>query len=348
MQELLDPLVSGAGLLPLLAIVVVAIAVLGKSADVLIDQAVMLSARSGLPTIVIGATIVSLGTTMPEATVSVLAAFNDEPGLALGNAVGSVICDTGLILGLACLIMPLPLDRKLVNRQGWVQFGAGFLLVAACLPWHNLTAVFSEGSGAHLPQWVGWCFLVLLAVYMWWSVRLARLATPLEGVEHNTFNNVTESIPRLVITLLIGTAFLVLSSAVLVSATIELAEEHFHVPTSVIAATLVAFGTSLPELVTALTAVRKNQPELAVGNVIGADILNVLFVSGAAAAVTPAGLAADPVMFQLQFPAMLLILMVFRVGIATARTGKLTRPFGAVLLIAYFLYLGITISQMPS
>ena len=325
-----------------------AIAILGKSADVLIDQAVMLSVRSGLPTIVIGATIVSLGTTMPEATVSVLAAFNDEPGLALGNAVGSVICDTGLILGLACLIMPLPLDRKLVNRQGWVQFGAGFLLVAACLPWHNLREVFSEGSGARLPQWVGCCFLALLAVYMWWSVRLARLAAPSEDKEEDASSKVTASIPRLVVTLLVGTAFLVLSSALLVSATIELAEHHFHVPTSVIAATLVAFGTSLPELVTALTAVRKNQPELAVGNVIGADILNVLFVSGAAAAVTPAGLAADPVMFQLQFPAMLLILMVFRLGIASAKSGKLTRPFGALLLIAYFVYLGITIAQMPS
>jgi len=334
--------------MPLLGIVVVAIAVLGKSADVLIDQAVMLSARSGLPTIVIGATIVSLGTTMPEATVSVLAAFNNEPGLALGNAVGSVICDTGLILGLACIIMPLPLDRKLVNRQGWVQFGAGFLLVAACLPWNNLGNVFSEGSGAHLPQWVGWIFLALLGAYMWWSVRLAQLATPSEDVEDKPANKVTATVPQLVITLLIGTAFLVFSSAVLVSATKELAEHHFHVPTSVIAATLVAFGTSLPELVTALTAIRKNEPELAVGNVIGADILNVLFVSGAAAAVTPAGLAADPVMFQLQFPAMLLILLVFRLGIASARSGKLTRPFGAVLLIAYLVYLGITIAQMPS
>ena len=348
MQELLEPLVSGTGLWPLLGIVVVAIAVLGKSADVLIDQAVMLSTRSGLPTIVIGATIVSLGTTMPEATVSVLAAFNNEPGLALGNAVGSVICDTGLILGLACLIMPLPLDRKLVNRQGWVQFGAGFLLVIACLPWQNLGDVFSDGSGARLPQWVGWIFLALLVAYMWWSVRLARLATPADVKEGDTANPVTKSVPQLLFFLLIGTTLLVLSSALLISATTELAEHHFHVPTSVIAATLVAFGTSLPELVTALTAVRKNQPELAVGNVIGADILNVLFVSGAAAAVTPAGLSADPVMFQLQFPAMLLILLVFRAGIASAKSGKLTRPFGALLLIAYLVYLGITIALIPS
>ena len=89
---------------------------------------------------------------MPEATVSVLAAFNGEPGLALGNAVGSVICDTGLILGLACILMPLPLDRELVNRQGWVQFGAGLLLVLACIPWADPLSVFAEGSGARLQQ----------------------------------------------------------------------------------------------------------------------------------------------------------------------------------------------------
>ena len=138
MQELLEPLVSGTGLWQLLFLTAVSIAILGKSADTLVDQAVLLSVRSGLPQIVIGATIVSLGTTMPEATVSVLAAFNGEPGMALGNAVGSVICDTGLILGLACLLTPLPLNRTLVNRQGWIQFGDSVFQIQLNLPEHLL------------------------------------------------------------------------------------------------------------------------------------------------------------------------------------------------------------------
>ena len=106
------------------------------------------------------------------------------------------------------------------------------------------------------------------------------------------------------------------------------------VPESIIGATLVAFGTSLPELVTAVTAVRKGHGALAVGNVIGADILNVLFVAGAAAAVTPGGLMAPAHFFRLLFPAMLLVLAVFRIGVLTSGT-HLKRPFGIVLLAAY-------------
>jgi cation:H+ antiporter len=144
-----------------------------------------------------------------------------------------------------------------------------------------------------------------------------------------------------VLRLLVGTLLLVFSSAVLIAAAQELAVEHFNVPIAIIAATIVAFGTSLPELVTALTAVRKNQGELAIGNVIGADILNILFVSGAAAAVTSKGLAVEPVMFRLQFPAMLIVLGLFRIGIFSAKSGKLSRPFGALLLLSYIAYLTI-------
>ena len=422
MQELLEPLVSGTGLWQLLFLTAVSIAILGKSADTLVDQAVLLSVRSGLPQIVIGATIVSLGTTMPEATVSVLAAFNGEPGMALGNAVGSVICDTGLILGLACLLTPLPLNRTLVNRQGWIQFGAGVLLVVVCIPWLNLGALtatpnesYFEGQPLAVPgqsditlnqsmatdlsnylienkyvdsgrltesyrearhadklvllpdslrphgeaifvlvdsigrgrlhQQMGWFFLLLLAVYMVWSVRMAKGSG--EITEEATDSEASKGgATRPVVILIVATLFLVASSAVLISATTELAEHHLHVPTSIIAATLVAFGTSLPELVTALTAVKKKQGELAVGNVIGADILNVLFVSGAAAAVTREGLAADPSMFQLQFPAMLFVLLIFRVGIFTAKSGKLTRPFGALLVIVYLVYLVLNVGRM--
>lgn len=345
MEHLIEPYVVGQSLWLLLGIVCATIFVLGKSADTMIDEAVTISVRSGLPRVIIGATIVSLGTTMPEATVSVLAAFAGKPGMALGNAVGSVICDTGLILGLACLLSPLPLNRTLVNRQGWVQFGAGLLLVLACIPWNNPAGAYSEESGAVLHQSTGWVFLVLLAIYMIWSVRLAKLLgedsdlTEVAEMPEGELRKGGLTMP--VLRLLVGTLLLVFSSAVLIAAAQELAVEHFNVPIAIIAATIVAFGTSLPELVTALTAVRKNQGELAIGNVIGADILNILFVSGAAAAVTSKGLAVEPVMFRLQFPAMLIVLGLFRIGIFSAKSGKLSRPFGALLLLSYIAYLAI-------
>ena len=319
-------------MLYLFGVMVVAIIVLGKSADWMVEKAVTLSLRTGMPKVIVGATIVSVGTTFPEAVVSVLAALNGNPDIALGNAVGSVICDAGLILGTACLIAPLPLDRKVVNRQGWVQFGAGVLLVIFCLPFTDLGNVFQ--TEATLPQWAGFVLVAGLVVYMFWSVRLAKYVEA-EEVEEEGLDDSPVAI--LIGSILVGCLFVVATSITLIEATIILATEA-GIPEAVIASTLVAFGTSLPELVTAVTAARKGQGELAVGNVIGADILNVLFVAGAAAAITPAGLVAESIFFRLQFPAMLLILLCFRVGIYAAKDGKLSRPFGAFLVGVYVIY----------
>jgi len=316
----------------LLVAIAVSLFVLAKSADSAVTQAVTLSERSGLPKMVIGATVVSMGTTMPEAAISVLAAIKGQPDLALGNAVGSIICDTGLILGIAALIAPLPLNRQIVNRQAWIQLGAGVLLVLACFPWLAPAKVFVDGG--LLLQITGFVFLALLGVYMWKSVMWAKLdkgAVATEEVEADT----SASSAVVVVKLILAIAFVVLASNILIPLVRE-AAERMHVPPSVIAATLVAFGTSLPELVTAVSAARRGHGDLAVGNIIGADILNVLFVAGAAAAVTPDGLKAGPVFFRIFFPGMLFVLIVFRIGIW--RSGdSLKRPIGYVLLGAYML-----------
>ena len=136
---------------------------------------------------------------------------------------------------------------------------------------------------------------------------------------------------------LVGAIVLVVVAArVLIPAVSELAL-RWDVPQSIIASTVVAFGTSLPELVTAVTAARRGHGELAVGNVVGADILNVLFVAGAAAAVTPGGLMAGGHFFLVLYPIMLLILLVFRVGIIFSGS-LMKRPFGYILLLAYAVY----------
>jgi cation:H+ antiporter len=314
-----------------LALEIVAIlAVLGISADWLVSEAVVLSERSGMPKVIVGATVVSLGTTAPEAAVSVLAALGGKPDLALGNAVGSIICDTGLILGIACLINPLRLPREIVNRQGWLQFGAGWLLVAACWPW--VTGGNPFRVGGNLPQVAGFVFVALLAGYMWLSVRWAKSSreeTHLEEFEADLQTPMGFVVGKLLLAILL----VVGSSTVLIPA-IEEAATRLGVPNAIVAATLVAFGTSLPELVTAVTAALKKHGDLAVGNIIGADILNVLFVAGTSAAVTPGGLPADPSFFKVMFPGMLLVLLVFRVGVFVSKD-ELKRTFGIVLLLVY-------------
>lgn len=315
------------------------LAVLGKAADKLVGHAVVLSERSGLPKVVIGATIVSLGTTSPEAAVSVLAALQGKPELALGNAVGSIICDTGLILGIACLIDPPQLHRNIVNRQGWLQFFAGVLLIAACWP---RTGENPFHSGGNLPQAIGVAFVVLLVGYLRLSVRWARTASNaatemVEEFESHVDDTPASPMPVMICRLFAAVAVVVLASHALIPAISE-AAQRIGVPPAIVAATLVAFGTSLPELVTAVTASLKGHGDLAVGNVVGADILNVLFVAGLSAAVTPSGLDAAPSFFRIMFPAMMIVLVLFRVGIAISGD-RLMRPVGVALLAAYLLYM---------
>jgi len=317
----------------MLGIEIVAIlALLGKAADWLVGESVVLSERSGLPKVVIGATIVSLGTTAPEAAVSVLAAIQGKPEVALGNAVGSIICDTGLILGIACLIRPLKMPRQIVNRQGWMQFGAGWLLVAACWPWARGANPFQEGG--NLPQSMGFAFLILLVGYIYLSVRWAKVAGTVTSLEEFEADADAKAPMGLVIAKLLVSILLVVGASRLLIPAILEAAQRLNVPAEIIAGTIIALGTSLPELVTAVTAARRDHGDLAIGNIIGADILNVLFVAGASATITPDGLAASPEFFGVLLPGMLVVLVVFRVGI-TFSGDRMQRPLGAILLTTY-------------
>ena len=317
----------------LLLVIAVSLVVLAKGADIVVEQAVSLSGRLGIPKVLIGATVVSIGTTLPEAAVSVSAAVRGNPGLALGNAVGSIIADTGLILGLAILIGRVPVERHLVNRQSWLQVSSALLLVVASVPYLALSSVFADGG--RLPQPVGIAFLVLLGLYLWRSVSWSR-ATP-GGAHGDAVGEAAEEATAPLVALawlVLGLVMVVLGSNVLIAAVEETAL-RLRIPEEVIAVTLVAFGTSLPELVTAVTAVRKGHGELAIGNVLGADVLNVLFVSGAAAAVTTGGLNVQPKFFYLLYPSMLFVVLVLRTGISRTTTGQFSKAFGFALLGSY-------------
>jgi len=318
-----------------LLVLIVSLFTLSKGADWLVDSAVALSLKWGIPKMVIGATIVSLGTTLPEASVSTLAAIKGNAELALGNAIGSIIADTALIIGLAAMLGTVPVDKRLIHRQGTVQFAAALLLTVVSLPF------FSPGREGKIYQWMGWGFVVLLACYLYVSFRWAKDAMNSSSAEGNTdaeTNDDDEQKPlwMLLLLLVTGIAVVVLSSKVLIPA-VEVSALKIGIPQSIIAATLVAFGTSVPELVTAITAVRKGHGELAAGNIIGADILNVLFVLGVAAAVTPAGIRVPVGFYYLQFPTMVLVLGIFRFC-STRKNSVITRLQGFFLFTFYAVY----------
>ncbi len=328
-ETILQQYVAGLSTPVLLVIIAVCIAMLSKGADWMIDGVVDLAERTGLPKIVIGATVVSLGTTLPEAFVSVMAAYMGNPGLALGNGVGSIIADTGLIFGLTCILAAVPVNRFILNRTGWVQVGAATLLVVI-----SVGALLSTDGEPMLNRWVGFLFLGLLIVYLYVTYIWAKQGSGI--LEEETLEeHELMGLGRCWLLVIGGLLLVVLGARILVPSASEIAV-RFGVPDDVIAATMVAFGTSLPELMTAIAAVRKGHPEITVGNIVGADVLNVLFVIGAAAAAVP--LAIPDNFFYFHFPAMLFILFSFRVFISMNKGGVFYRWQGVWLLGVYTIY----------
>ncbi len=309
-------------------IIAISLYLLSLGANMLVDESVKISSRLGISEIIVGATIVSLGTTLPETTVSVMAALNGNPDLALGNAIGSIITNTGLIIGIAALIGELAIDRKMINRQGGLLLILGFLLAIFTLP------VFSRGPEGRVSQWMGFVFIGFLVFYIFMSIYLSkkvRIEEPIqieEGARHIIFN---------FLKLILAIATIIFSSRILIPS-VELAAVRIGIPQSVIGATLLAFGTSLPELVTAITAVKKGHGQLTIGNIIGANILNILFVIGAASAVSSGGLLVSTNFYKLQIPTMLIILVLFYL-LAKTKEDHITRKEGLVLLAIYFIYL---------
>jgi cation:H+ antiporter len=248
----------------------------------------------------------------------------------------------------------LPADRFLLDRQGWVQFGTAVLLAGAAY-----VQFLRLGDSATITQGMGVALLVLLAWYLWQSVQWSRAHVRLIAVQkHESIEQaeaeestavdvdlVTEHAPHGMLALLvrgfIGLALVLVGSEVAVYA-VKLLAVRLGVPDVVISATLLALGTSTPELVVGMLALRRGHPELLVGNVIGADVLNILFVTGASAVAAPLHVvdsaASVPNIFLiLHLPVMLGVLLYFRLCIVRAgRQGHFDRWMGWPLVAAYF------------
>lgn len=325
MDEMLYSMLGNIPTIGLLVIIGISLYLLGKGADEFVDGAIDLSIRWGIPKVIVGATIVSLGTTIPEVTVSTLAAMKGSADMALGNAVGSIITNTALILGLAALIGNLPMDKKALGRQSFEQLVYAVFLSIICLP------IFSGEEYGIINRYMGIGLLILLVIYLYSKMKGSKTDVEIsdETVDTTIFSNMLQ--------LFIGLVLVILSSKVLIP-TVETVALRVGIPESIIAATLVAFGTSLPELMTSLTAVKKGHGELAVGNVTGANILNILFVIGSSAVISKDGLRISPHFFKLQIPTMLILLTVFYL-FTKKDEDHITKKQGFVLLGIYIIYL---------
>lgn len=315
--------------LALILIIFGSIYILGKGADFLVDQAIILSMLWKIPTVIIGATIVSLGTTIPEVTVSLMATLNGNTDLALGNAVGSIITNTTLIMGLVCYIGVIKVDKNMVKKQGLFLAILSIIITIISLP------IFSEGSNGVITRVMGFGLLVVLMIYIIVSI-IGSKGSNENAIESDTD---TSSIVLQVFKLFIGVVIVVLSSKILIPA-VEITAFRVGIPNSVIAATLVAFGTSVPELITAIVSVRKGHGELALGNIIGANILNILFVIGLSASVSKTGIIVPSLYFKLQMPMMIMSTVLLYL-LAMNKEEEMKRKSGIILLTTYIVYLAL-------
>lgn len=312
----------------------VGLVLLIKGGDWFVDGAAGIARRFHVPDLLIGATVVSIGTTLPEVMVSATSAVSGHGEIAYGNAIGSIICNTALIAAIVVAVRPSEVDRKALRTPVLFFFGAVVLYFIAAYGFGN----FSRVTGVLL--------LLLFAAYMIVVVMQAKSspkAAVLEGAgeasgsaENDAAVNATMT--HDVVLLVVGAALIALGANLLVENGTKIAQ-WLGVPESVIALTFVALGTSLPELVTAITSLIKGHGALSLGNIVGANLFNLVLVSGVSTVLSPftvprskmiAGMNASLVV---DLPVMLFVMSFLTVP-ALIR-GKLSRAQGVILLAVY-------------
>lgn len=304
---------------------VVGLVLIIKGGDWFVDSAVFIANLTGIPKFIIGATIVSVATTLPELTVSVTGVIDGELDLAVGNAVGSVTANIGLIMGISLVCMPAVIKRS----QFWLK---GVLMSAAAL---LLWILCKDGTLHMLPSFA---LFVLLAVYVWDNIRDAKNDV---GSDERELVDKKE-LPQQLVMFVVGVAAIVVGSKLLIEYGSEIAL-LLGVPSAIIGVTMVAIGTSLPELITTLTAIRKKESSMSIGNIIGANIIDLAMILPICSVVSDGKLTIAEQSYALDMP-MCFAMTVIAV-LPPLIKGKLYRWQGILMLALYAVYVVILVTQ---
>ncbi len=301
------------------------------SADRFVDGAAATARYAGMPPLLIGMVIIGFGTSAPEMVVSAFSALQGNPGLALGNAYGSNIANIALILGLTALISPIKIKSTVLRKELPVLLAVTIL---------SLVFLFD----LYLSRFDAWLLLLTFVVVMgWWIwLGLRQRNDSFEADVDLELEVDPMSRRAALIWLLVGMTLLIISSRILVWGAVEIAR-GFGVSDLIIGLTVVAIGTSLPELAAALMALRKNEHALAIGNVIGSNLFNTLAVVGIAGVIHPLGIGME-VLYRDFLIMGLLTLALFLVGTGSGEQRQISRVAGFLLLSVYIGYSGYLIS----
>ncbi len=296
-----------------------------KGGDIFVDAACWIAEAAGIPTFIIGATVVSLATTMPEMIVSCLAAAQGKVDMSIGNAVGSVTANTGLIMALAFIFMTVRVKRKDYIRQCVMLLVCAVVLIAG-----SLSGVLSVAACVMLA--------FIYTLFMQLNIREAKTLSANAKQEKKQIakNEIVKNISFFVL----GIAMIVGGSQLLIHGGSKLALA-FGVPERIIAVTFVAIGTSLPELVTTLTAIRKKESALSVGNIVGANVIDLSLILPVSSLIAGQKLPISDLMLKVDFPACLLVLLIALVPLLLRE--RTTRIHGVIILAAYVSYIVVTV-----
>ena len=300
-----------------LALLIVGFIMLIKGADFFVEGASKIADKFGIPQLVIGLTIVAMGTSAPEAAVSISAAFKGSAEISVGNVLGSNILNVLIILGITGLIRTIPVQETTVKKE--IPFT---ILITLVLAFFGLAdGQVDRGEGVIL-----WA---LFGLYLYYLLRMAKSGqADVEEVEAGE----NDSILKLIVLVVLGGVLIVWGSDISVDAATKLAQ-IFGMSERFIGLTIVALGTSLPELVTSVTAAIKGKTDIAVGNIVGSNIFNILFVLGTSALIIPIPYAAD-----FKFDSMVAAIAMVLLWGCVFKDKKMGKPGGLMMLAAYAAY----------
>ena len=297
-----------------------------KGGDWFVDGATGIARRFRLPDIIVGATVVSIGTTLPEVMVSTTGSLLGQGAMAYGNAIGSIICNTALIAAISVTCNPGPVNVKTMKMPVLFFFTSAAVY---CL------AAYGLGT---FPRWLGLVMLTIFVIYLIANVRQG-LRYPEEAHEETSEEGKSpRSLAMELVLLVIGAALIAYGANLLVEHGTIIAQK-LGVPETVIALTFVALGTSLPELITTITSLKKGHASLGIGNVIGANVFNLVLVSGVAVTIAPFDVPVGKLLLGqnaslvLDIPLMLLVMLLLTVPALTKK--RLSRWQGITLLCIY-------------
>lgn len=313
-------------------LIIIGFILLIKSADILVDGSSNIAKKWNIPEVVIGLTIVAIGTSMPELVVSVTAALEKHADLSIGNIIGSNITNMFLILGICSIIKPLRFKKETKYFEIPFTIFTTFLLFFLCINTNTSTTIINRKEGIIL--------LVFCIIFIIYNLIMARKGEQFDKedtmIEIVTHNKEESSIWEALFGVIVGIVGLKLGGDLVVNGTIQISE-MIGITEKLVSLTVVALSTSLPELITSIAATKKGDIDLAIGNVLGSQIFNILLIIGISATLSP-------IRYSIEYNSQIILLTLGSIALGlfpfTGKKNEMTKINGIIFVIIYVLYLG--------